>query len=52
MAKTEINNGVVVARFIAILLVVLLHSSAGPLGAKLAPDWEWANIYSAISKQC
>ncbi|EOJ6165339.1 TPA: hypothetical protein GF098_16120 [Escherichia coli] len=52
MAKTDINNGVVVARFIAILLVVLLHASAGPFGAKLAPDWEWANIYSAISKQC
>lgn len=46
------NYGVVFARFIAIFLVVLLHASAGPVGAKLAPDWEWANIYSAISKQC
>ncbi|HBB4068433.1 acyltransferase family protein [Escherichia coli] len=46
------NYGVVFARFIAIILVVLLHASAGPVGAKLAPDWEWANVYSAISKQC
>ncbi|EID2680154.1 acyltransferase [Escherichia coli] len=48
----EKNYGVVLARFIAIVLVVLLHAAAGPVGAKSSPDWDWANVYSAISKQC
>ncbi|MEG2114224.1 MAG: acyltransferase [Hafnia sp.] len=52
ISSNKVNYGIVLARFIAIFLVVLLHAAAGPVGIKTSPEWEWANVYSAISKQC